>query len=220
MIRPTPPGSARTRFAAAFVAVMLALSAHVARGQDGGGESGTAVSPVDEFAKQLEQFKQSVPELNKKIQDGAASIDGTADVGKARADIDALRGEVSSLLGAVADNGPVAQLGAKALDHIHAKLKQLSQDRRFKPDERQYLIQQWQQLESQTEAADKDLDAARAQFVGLLQTLQQNEDFIGELLEIRQAQRALAVIRGLAQNIRNASSQLNKLIGSIKPPGA
>ena len=68
-----------------------------------------------------------------------------------------------------------------------------------------------------------DLDnphAARAQFVGLLQTLQQNEDFIGELLEIRQAQRALEVIRGLTQNIRDASSQLNKLIGSIKPPGA
>lgn len=220
MIRRTPPGSACARFAAAFVAVMLALSANVARAQDGGAESGAAVSPVDEFAKQLEQFKQSVPELDKKIQDGAASIDGTADVGKARADIDALREEVSSLLGAVADNGPVAQLGAKALDHIRAKLKQLSQDRRFKPDERQYLIQQWQQLESQTEAADKDLDAARAQFVGLLQTLQQNEDFIGELLEIRQAQRALAVIRGLAQNIRNASRQLNKLIGSIKPPGA
>jgi hypothetical protein len=56
--------------------------------------------------------------------------------------------------------------------------------------------------------------------VSLLQTLQQNEDFIGELLEIRQAEKALEVIRGLTQNIRDASSQLNKLIGAIKPPGA
>ena len=223
MIRPMPVVSARSRLAAALLAATLALSANVAHAQNSDTEStaaGTSVSPVDEFSNQLEQFQKSVPELNKKIQDGAATIDGTSDVAKARADIEALRDEVSTLLGAVADNGPVSQLGAKALDHIHAKLKQLSQDQRFKPQERQYLIQQWQRLESQTEAADKDLDAARAQFVGLLQTLQQNEDFIGELLEIRQAQRALEVIRGLTQNIRDASSQLNKLIGSIKPPGA
>jgi DNA repair exonuclease SbcCD ATPase subunit len=218
-----PGVSARSRFAAALLAAMLALSANVARAQDAGTqstESSTSVSPVDEFSKQLEQFQKSVPELNKKIQGGAATIDGTSDVAKARADIEALRDEVSTLLGAVADNGTVSQLGAKALDHIHAKLKQLSQDQRFKPQERQYLIQQWRRLESQTEAADKDLDAARAQFVGLLQTLQRNEDFIGELLAIRQAERALEVIRGLTQNIRDASSQLNKLIGSIKPPGA
>jgi DNA repair exonuclease SbcCD ATPase subunit len=223
MIRSMPVVSAPSRLAAALLAATLALSANIARAQDSdteSTESSTSVSPVDEFSNQLEQFQKSVPELNKKIQDGAATIDGTSDVAKARADIEALREEVSTLLGAVADNGPVSQLGAKALDHIHAKLKQLLQDQRFKPQERQYLIQQWRRLESQTEAADKDLDAARAQFVGLLQTLQQNEDFIGELLEIRQAQRALEVIRGLTQNIRDASSQLNKLIGSIKPPGA
>ena len=223
MIRPMPVVSARSRLAAALLAAALALSANVVRAQDSdteSTESSTSVSPVDEFSNQLEQFQKSVPELNKKIQDGAATIDSTSDVAKARADIEALRNEVSTLLGAVADNGPVSQLGAKALEHIHAKLKQLSRDQRFKPQERQYLIQQWQRLESQTEAADKDLDVARAQFVGLLQTLQQNEDFIGELLEIRQAQRALEVIRGLTQNIRDASSQLNKLIGSIKPPGA
>jgi DNA repair exonuclease SbcCD ATPase subunit len=220
MTRSLPVVSARSRFAAALLAAMLALAANVACAQDVSTESSSAVSPVDEFSKQLEQFQKSVPDLNKKIQDGAATIDGTTDVAKARADIDALRDEVSALLGAVADNGPMSQLGAKALDHIHAKLKQLSQEQRFKPEERQYLIQQWQQLESQTEAADKDLDAARAQFVTLLQTLQQNEDFIGELLEIRQAEKALEVIRGLTQNIRDASSQLNKLIGSIKPPGA
>jgi hypothetical protein len=54
----------------------------------------------------------------------------------------------------------------------------------------------------------------------LLQTLQSNEDFITELLEIRQAQKALEVIRSLTHDIRDASSQLNRLIGGIKPPGA
>jgi hypothetical protein len=47
--------------------------------------------------------------------------------------------------------------------------------------------------------------------------LQSNEDFIDELVEVRQAEKALDVIRRLTQNIRDAANQLNKLIGSIKP---
>jgi chromosome segregation ATPase len=206
----------------ALLAAALALPGGVARAEDGGnaGNAGSAVSPVDEFSKQLEDFQKSVPDLNRRIQDSATSIDRTSDVAKARAEIDQLREEVSTLLGAVADNGPVSQLGGKALAHIHDKLMALQQDTRFKPEERQYLIGQWQQLQSQTEAATKELDDARGQFAGLLQTLQQNEDFIGELLEIRQAERALEVIRSLSHDIRDASNQLNKLIGGIKPPGA
>jgi chromosome segregation ATPase len=201
---------------AATLVAALALPGSIARADD----AGNAASPVDEFAKQLEDFQKSVPDLNRRIQDSATSIDRTTDVAKARAEIDELRAEVSALLGAVADNGPVSQLGVKALAHINDKLKQLQQDTRFKPEERQYLIGQWQQLQSQTEAATKELDDARGQFAGLLQTLQQNEDFIGELLEIRQAERALEVIRSLSHDIRDASNQLNKLIGGIKPPGA
>lgn len=205
--------------AAVLLAAALLIPGNLARAEDAGAAGGPA-SPVDEFAKQLEDFQKSMPDLNRRIQESATSIDRTSDVAKARAAIDQLRDEVSTLLGAVADNGPVSQLGVKALAHIHDKLKQLQQDSRFKPEERQYLIGQWQELQSQTEAATKELDDARAQFAGLLQTLQQNEDFIGELLEIRQAERALEVIRSLSHDIRDASNQLNKLIGGIKPPGA
>jgi DNA repair exonuclease SbcCD ATPase subunit len=177
-------------------------------------------SPVDEFTKQLEDFQKSVPDLNKRIQDSAGAIDSSTDVDKAKTEIDGLRDEVSTLLAAVSNNGPVSQLGIRALDHIRAKLKALSTETRFKPDERQYLIDQWQRLQAQTETANKELDDARAQFAGLLQTLQSNEDFISELIEIRQAEKALDVIRSLSHDIRDASTQLNKLIGSIKPPGA
>ena len=175
--------------------------------------------PVEEFSQQLEAFQKSVPDLNKSIQDSAGTIDSVTDVEKARAEINRLKDTVSALLGAVSDNGPVSQLGVKALDHIHNKLKALAQDNRFKPEERQFLTDQWKKLEAQTEGATKELDDARAQFVGLLHTLQDNEDFIGELLEIRQAEKALEVIRQLTHEIRDASTQLNKLIGGIKPPG-
>ncbi len=201
--------------AAVLVIAMLAPSANPARAE----HAGTA-SPVDEFSQQLEEFQKSVPDLNRKIQESATTIDATTDIAKARVEIDELRDEVSTLLGAVADNGPVSQLGAKALSHIHDKLRELPQDSRYKPEERQFLIDQWRLLETQTQAATKELDDARAQFAGLLQILQQNEDFIGELIEIRQAERALEVIRSLSHDIRDASSQLNKLIGGIRPPGA
>jgi len=212
-----------TRFR--FLAVALFLfaliaSAGVVRAADATAGSTGAPSPVEEFSQQLEAFQKSVPDLNKSIQDSAGTIDSVTDVEKARAEINRLKDTVSALLGAVSDNGPVSQLGVKALDHIHNKLKALAQDNRFKPEERQFLTDQWKKLEVQTEGATKELDDARAQFVGLLHTLQDNEDFIGELLEIRQAEKALEVIRQLTHEIRDASTQLNKLIGGIKPPGA
>jgi chromosome segregation ATPase len=215
----------RAVFAAAVIAASLTFVGSAARAGETGASSAAggvsdAASPVDEFAKQLEDFQKNVPELNKSIQESTGAIDSVTSVEQARAEIDKLREQVSNLLGAVADNGPVSQLGVKALDHVHAKLRQLSQETRFKPEERQFLIDQWQRLAAQTEDATKELDEARAQFAGLLQTLQNNEDFIGELIELRQAEKALQVIRGLSKDIRDASTQLNKLIGGIKPPGA
>jgi DNA repair exonuclease SbcCD ATPase subunit len=200
-------------------ALVLGWLAGVAGAEDASSGAG-ANSPVEEFSQQLEAFQKTMPDLNKSIQDSAGTIDNATDVEKARAEINRLRETVSTLLGAVSDNGPVSQLGVKALDHIHNKLKALAQDNRFKPEERQFLIDQWKKLETQTEGATKELDDARAQFAGLLHTLQDNEDFIGELIEIRQAEKALEVIRQLTHDIRDASAQLNKLIGGIKPPGA
>ncbi len=219
MMKSTPVlvSARRSPFAmAALVVVVLAFSGSFACAED----KGDAISPVEEFSQQLEDFQKSVPDHNKTIQDSAGTIDSATDVAKARVEIDKLRESVSTLLGAVSDNGPVSQLGAKALDHIHDKLKTLAQETRFKPEERQYLIDQWQKLEAQTESATKELDDDRVQFAGLLQTLQENEDFIGELLEVRQAEKALEVIRSLTHDIRDASTQLNKLIGGIRPPGA
>jgi peptidoglycan hydrolase CwlO-like protein len=217
----------RRTVVALLVAGVFALSAALAYAEDGnsvGSDSlnkigSSAPSPVDEFSKQLEDFQKSVPDLNKSIQESAGAIDSVTDIDKARADIEKLREQVSTLLGAVSDNGPVSQLGMKALDHIRAKLNTLSQEQRFRPEERQFLIDQWQRLQKQTEDATKELDDARAQFASLLQVLQSNEDFIDELVEVRQAEKALDIIRQLTQNIRDASNQLNKLIGSIKPPG-
>jgi chromosome segregation ATPase len=210
------------RFAIAVLfAGALALSSSGVRAEGANsGSADAATTPVEEFSQQLEAFQKSVPDLNKSIQDSVGTIDSVTDVEKARAEIDKLRENVSALLGAVSDNGPVSQLGVKALDHVHGKLKALAQETRFKPEERQFLIDQWRKLEVETESATKELDDARAQFAALLQTLQQNEDFIGELIEIRQAEKALEVIHHLTRDIRDASTQLNKLIGGIKPPGA
>src|SRR5262245_9551253 len=186
-------------------------------------QSGTqleGISPVEEFSQRLEEFKKSIPQLNKRIEDSAAAVDRWSDVDKARKEIEELRAIVGKALGAVSDNGPVSQLGAQALGHARAKLRALEQDTRFKPEERQFLLDQWRRLREETERATEELGTARKEFAELLRVLQSNEDFIDELMQLRQAQKALEVIQRLTKDIRDASDQLKRLIGGIKPPGA
>jgi DNA repair exonuclease SbcCD ATPase subunit len=179
-----------------------------------------AVTPVEEFSRQLEQFKNSIPQLNKRIEDSATAVDRWTNVERARKEIEELRALVGSALGAVSDNGTVSQLGAKALTHAREKLRMLEQDPRFRPEERAFLTEQWRRLRADTERANDELAAARKEFADLLRTLQANEDFVDELVQIRQAQKALEVIQRLTQDIRQANDQLKRLIGGIKPPGA
>jgi peptidoglycan hydrolase CwlO-like protein len=179
-----------------------------------------AITPVEEFSRQLEQFKNSIPQLNKRIEDSTAAVDRWTNVERARKEIEELRGLVGTALGAVSDNGSVSQLGARALAHAREKLRMLEQDTRFRPEERRFLTEQWQRLRADTERANDELSAARKEFADLLRTLQANEDFVEELVQIRQAQKALEVIQRLTQDIRQANDQLKRLIGGIKPPGA
>jgi DNA repair exonuclease SbcCD ATPase subunit len=179
-----------------------------------------AITPVEEFSRQLEQFKNSIPQLNKRIEDSATAVDRWTNVERARKEIEELRALVGTALGAVSDNGTVSQLGARALAHARDKLRMLEQDTRFRPEERQFLIEQWRRLRADTERANEELAAARKEFADLLRTLQANEDFVDELVQIRQAQKALEVIQRLTQDIRQANDQLKRLIGGIKPPGA
>ena len=204
--------------AAAFlIAAVLAMPASGAFAQ--AAAQPDAVTPVEEFSKQLDAFKKSIPELNKKIEDSAVAADRWTDVNKARKEIEELRAIVGAALGAVSDNGAVSQLGTQALGHARAKLRALEQETRFKPEEKQFLLEQWRKLREETERATEELANPRKEFAELLRTLQSNEDFIDELMQIRQAQKALEVIQRLTKDIREASDQLKKLIGAIKPPG-
>ena len=203
--------------AALLFAAVFAMPAAVALAEDS--SQPDAFTPVEEFSKQLDAFKKSIPELNKKIEDSAASVDRWTDVNKARKEIEELRSIVGAALGAVSDNGPVSTLGTQALNHARGKLRALEQDTRFRTEEKEFLLEQWRKLREETERATEELGAARREFAELLRTLQSNEDFIDELMQVRQAQKALEVIQRLTKDIRDASDQLKKLIGAIKPPG-
>ena len=137
-----------------------------------------------------------------------------------RQEIEELRDHVGQLLGAVADNGAVWGLGAKALSHAEAKLKALEQETRFKQEDKQFLLERWRDLKAATEGAIRELESARKDFAELLRKLQTNEDFIDELLQIQEHQRALDVIHKLTDGIRDASDKLKKLLSTIKTPGA
>ena len=179
-----------------------------------------AIAPVEDFSRELNELKKTFTELGKRIDDGAKSIDGLTDVQRARKEIEELRAAVGSLLGAVADNGEVAKLGSKALERAEEKIKSLDRDTRFKPEDRKFLVEQWRKIKEDTERASAELGIARQEFAGLLRTLQANEDFIDELVQIRQANKAIEVIRALTTQIRDASGKLKTLIGAIRSPGS
>jgi DNA repair exonuclease SbcCD ATPase subunit len=202
------------------VAAFMLWSAFPSSAQTQTSPTPDAITPVEEFSRQLEQFKNSIPQLNKRIEDSTAAVDRWTNVERARKEIEELRALVGTALGAVSDNGVVSQLGARAIAHSREKLRMLEQDTRFRPEERQFLIEQWRRLRADTERATEELAVARKEFTDLLRTLQANEDFVDELVQIRQAQKALEVIQRLTQDIRQANDQLKRLIGGIKPPGA
>jgi DNA repair exonuclease SbcCD ATPase subunit len=204
------------RFAAGLLFVLVVAAPHgraYAAAPD-------AITPVEDFSKELDKLKKSFGDLGKKIDESAKAIEGYNDVEKTRKEIEELRGAVAALLDAVADNGGLATLGDKALGRARDKLKELEQDTRFKPEERAFLVEQWRKLRDDTERANQELGGARTRFAELLRTLQANEDFIDELVQIRQAQKVIEVIHQLTRDIRGASDQLQRLIGAIKPPGA
>ena len=116
------------------VAALLAVDATpTAWAQTTPSQTPDAITPVEEFSRQLEQFKNSIPQLNKRIEESATAVDRWTNVERARKEIEELRALVGTALGAVSDNGTVSQLGARALAHAREKLRMLEQDTRFRP---------------------------------------------------------------------------------------
>ena len=184
-----------------------------------------AITQVEDFSRELDKLKKSFGDLGKKIEGAARMIDGLSveglsDVDKAKKEIEDLRAGVGAMLAVVADNGTLEKLGDKALSRARDKLKELEQDNRFKQEEKNFLVEQWRRLRDDTERATRELESARSRFAELLRTLQANEDFIDELVQIRQAQKVIDVIHQLTREIRGTSDQLQRLISGIKPPGA
>jgi DNA repair exonuclease SbcCD ATPase subunit len=201
----------------ALVAVGMPRPALAQSAPNAAAEQGAA---DDEFSRQLSELKRTFADLSKKFEDSAKTIDQLNSAEAARKEIEELREHVGKLLGAVADNGVVSSLGVKALNRAEEKLKSLEQETRYKPEDRQFLIERWRELKAATESAIRELEGARKDFADLLRRLQTSEDFIDELLQIREHQRALEVIHQLTDGIRDASEKLKKLLGTIKTPGA
>jgi len=203
----------------ALLVLMLATAPGLARAQ--ADKSAPELRTADDdFSRQLSELKRTFADLSKKFEDSAQTIEHLNSAEGARKEIEELREHVGKLLGAVADNGAVGGLGSKALRRADEKLKSLEQETRYKQEDKQFLIDRWRELKGATEGAIKELEGARKEFSDLLRKLQTNEDFIDELLQIREHQRAIDVIHTLTGGIRDASEKLKNLLGAIKTPGA
>jgi chromosome segregation ATPase len=211
----------RRYLVAALLTLVLLSGAALLAAKPAGAQTDLKQNPSADvqFSQQLDELKKSFGEVGRQIDESAKSIDTIKSPEQGRKSIEELRGQVAKLLDAVADNGEISRLGAKALALAEEKLKSLDRETRFKPEEKQYLVNRWRELRAATETAIRDLDGARKDFADLLRSLQTSEDYIDELLQIREHEKALQVIHQLSDGIRDASVKLKKLLGSIKPPG-
>ena len=211
----------RRYLVAALLTLVLLSGAALLAAKPAGAQTDLKQNPSADvqFSQQLDELKKSFGEVGRQIDESAKSIDTIKSPEQGRKSIEELRGQVAKLLDAVADNGEISRLGVKALALAEEKLKSLDRETRFKPEEKQYLVNRWRELRAATETAIRDLDGARKDFADLLRSLQTSEDYIDELLQIREHEKALQVIHQLSDGIRDASVKLKKLLGSIKPPG-
>ena len=211
----------RRYLVAALLTLVLLSGAALLAAKPAGAQTDPKQNPSADvqFSQQLDELKKSFGEVGRQIDESAKSIDTIKSPEQGRKSIEELRGQVAKLLDAVADNGEISRLGVKALALAEEKLKSLDRETRFKPEEKQYLVNRWRELRAATETAIRDLDGARKDFADLLRSLQTSEDYIDELLQIREHEKALQVIHQLSDGIRDASVKLKKLLGSIKPPG-
>src|SRR4029453_1927953 len=138
-----------------LTAALALLAAMPARAQT---DTKPNASADVQFSQQLDELKKSFGDVGRKIDESAKSIDAIKSPEEGRKSIEELRGQVAKLLDAVADNGEISKLGVKALGLAEEKLKSLDRETRFKPEEKQYLLNRWRELRAATETAIKDLD--------------------------------------------------------------
>jgi hypothetical protein len=175
---------------------------------------------VEEFAKQRNDLVARMKGLANKIDSAGSTINqkaAGADV--ARGVIEELRSVVSPLLAAVADNGEISQLGAKALKNATDRKAAIERDTRFTTDERQRLVAAWDARIKATAEANAELEKARAKFLALMYTLQTKEDLIGEWAAIAAQDEVINAIRELTAALNETSTDVKNFIAFLEEPG-
>jgi septal ring factor EnvC (AmiA/AmiB activator) len=175
---------------------------------------------VDELAKQRADLVNRLKGLKDRIDSASSLINKKADAADvARSTIEELRAIVSPLLAAVADNGDIAQLAAKALNNAVARKTALEHDMRFTPDERQRLVAAWDIRIKATADANAELEKARAKFLQLMYVLQTKEDLIGEWAAIAAQDEVINAVRDLTVALNQTSVDVKNFIALLEGVG-
>lgn len=177
-------------------------------------------NPVDDFEGSVAEVKGSLEALSGRIEDSSKTIETLSTSAAARVELEKLQGVVADALGMVADDSRVATLGQKVIDFARAKQAQLESETKFTKEEREFLLGEWRRIAADAVAANDKLQNARNEFAALLRTVQTRSDYIEELQALNNADRMLAVVRQLANDLRAATDVLKVFVRTITPPQA
>jgi hypothetical protein len=205
---------------AALLPIVLAAVSPPAFAQAEPKTSAEVSSQVEEFAKQRSDLIARLKGLAGKIDSAGSTINKKANADVAREAVEELRSVVSPLLATVADNGEIAELGAKALKNAKDRRAALERDLRFSPEERQRLVSAWDARIKATAEANAELEKARAKFLALMYTLQTKEDLIGEWAAIAAQDEVINAIRELTAALNETSVEVKNFVALLEGSGA
>jgi chromosome segregation ATPase len=211
----------RSLSSAAFaLALALLMTPASAMAQAEPKSSAEVSAQVEELAKQRADLVARLKGLKGKLDSAGDLINKKASAADiARGAIEELRSVVSPLLAAVADNGDISQLAAKALKNAGDRRAAIERDMRFTPDERQRLAAAWDVRIKATAEANAELDKARAKFLALMYTLQTKEDLIGEWAAIAAQDEVITAIRDLTKALNETSVDVKNFIALLEGTG-
>jgi hypothetical protein len=170
---------------------------------------------IDDFA----DLNRNLTSLQEKLQKAKSLVTVSKDSTVPESQRNAFRVTVAALLTAFADGGEVAQLGQQALDFVHQRTAAAQQENNLPAAQKDAIVTRWRRIAAQTEGAVATLEATRKDLSEKLRLLESKQDFVDQMVALRQARRVLDAVGDLADQRQAVSERVKDLLaGKSTPP--
>jgi DNA repair exonuclease SbcCD ATPase subunit len=171
----------------------------------------------DQLKSKISKLKQTLDDLQTKVQDASKSTNELADPKTAQKTVAELQTKISEALSQTADNGDVALLAKKVLETEQGWLAGVK-IHGFTAERQALLENSYNAIIADTVTTSNGLTEIRHELTDILKKMQGEQDYLEELARIDQSKEMLAVLKNLLSDLRATTDKIKVLIDGV--PGA